>query len=366
MTNAPAVLAPPFCPNPACRFHKRDRHLWRYKRAGSYSRRAAPFVVQCWRCVNCRRQFGEQTFRTTYWMKRPEILEPVFMRLVACSGFRQIAREFRVSPTTIARAGARLGRHGILFHELKRPKGRVEEPYTLDSFESFEWSQFYPTSYHVGVGKHSHFFYGFTASELRRKGSMTARQRERRVKLEAWFGRPDPRATEKDVATLLQITVPRPQRLELHTDEHHDYPRAIRRVPHLRIAHETISSRAARTSQNPLFPINLLDLLLRHSGANHKRETIAFSKRRASAFERMGVFLVWRNWIKWFSERRKIATPAMHLGLIDHRLEVEDVLARRLFPTRIELPQPWADYYWRKIKTRAMPRCTEHRRQYAY
>jgi transposase-like protein len=150
MTNAPAPQVPPFCPNPACRFHRSDRHLWRFKRAGSYARQSAPFVVQCWRCVTCRRQFGEQTFRTTYWMKQPNLLIPVFMRLVACSGYRQIAREFRTSPTTIARASARLGRHGMLFHELKRPKGVIKEPYTLDSFESFEWSQYYPTSYHVG------------------------------------------------------------------------------------------------------------------------------------------------------------------------------------------------------------------------
>jgi hypothetical protein len=37
------------------------------------------------------------------------------------------------------------------------------------------------------------------------------------------------------------------------------------------------------TAQNPLFPVNLADLLLRHSSANHKRETIAFSKRRQGA-----------------------------------------------------------------------------------
>ena len=191
------------------------------------------------------------------------------------------------------------------------------------------------------------------------------RQRETRGKLEARFGRPDPKAIEKDVATLLAITVPKPQALELHTDEHPAYPRALKRLPHLQVAHETISSRAARTPQNPLFPINLLDLLIRHSGANHKRETIAFSKRRASAFERMAVFLVFRNWMKWFSERKKEATPAMHLGLTRRPLLVEEVLSERLFPTRIALPEPLADYYWRRVTTRAMPRCTEHRRRYA-
>jgi transposase-like protein len=366
MTTRPAVQAPPFCPNPACHYHRHDRRLWRFRRSGTYTRKQPPHVVQCYQCVNCRRQFGEQTFRTTYWLKRADLLRPVFMRLVACSGFRQIAREFGVSPTTIATASARLGRHGLLFHQLHRPKRSIREPLALDSFESFEWSQYYPTSYHVAAGKESHFFYGFTASELRRKGSMTDRQRAERSQLEARFGRPDPRAIEKDVAILLRILLPKPQAVVLHTDEHRDYPRAVRRVAHLKILHETISSRAARTTRNPLFAINLLDLLLRHSGANHKRETIAYSKRRASAFERMGIFIVWRNWMKWFSERKPGWTPAMLLRLTRRRLGVADVLKRRLFPTRIGLPNPWDDYYWRRVPTRVLSRCTMHRKRFAF
>jgi transposase-like protein len=365
MTNAPAPQVPPFCPNPACRFHRKDRQLWHFKRIGTYERLNPPYVVQRYRCVTCRRNFGDQTFRTTYWMRRTDLLAPVFMRLLSCSGFRQIAREFRVSPTTIARASARLGRHGLLFHESRRPKGLIAEPLSLDSFESFEWSQYHPTSYHVAVGRHSHFLHGFTASELRRKGRMTERQRRRRAALERALGRPDPRAIERDVATLLAIVVPKAQALTLHTDEHQDYPRALKRVPHLAVTHDTISSRAARTPMNPLFPVNLLDLLLRHSGANHKRETIAFSKRRQSAFERMGIFLVWRNWMKSFSERKHDDSPAMRLGLVERRLEVEEVLEKRLFPSQVELPRPWRDYYWRRIRTRAMQRCAVHQRKFA-
>jgi len=365
MTTAPAPQAPPFCPNPACRFHRSDRHLWRFIRNGTYARMNPPYLVQRYQCVTCRRQFGDQTFATTYWMRRPDLLAPVFMRLVACSGFRQIAREFRVSPSTIARISGRLGRHGLLFHEFHRPKGRIAEPLSLDSFESFEWSQYHPTSFHVGVGRLSHFFYGFTASELRRKGRMTDAQREMRTKIEQRRGRPDPKAIEKDVASLLRIMAPRPQALELHTDEHPAYPRAVRRVPHLAVRHETISSRAARTPHNPLFPINLLDLLLRHSGANHKRETVAFSKRRQSALERMGIFIVWRNWMKPFSERKQDASPAMRLGIADHRLMIEEVLAHRLFPSRVGLPEPWVEYYWSRVPTRTISRCVEHRRRYA-
>ena len=89
--------------------------------------------------------------------------------------------------------------------------------------------------------------------------------------------------------------MPEPQALELHSDEHPAYPRALRRLTDWSIRHHRISSLAARTPQNPLFPVNLLDLLLRHNSANHKRETIAFSKRGQSAVERAALLLVWRN-----------------------------------------------------------------------
>ena len=73
----------------------------------------------------------------------------------------------------------------------------------------------------------------------------------------------------------------------IDSDEHPAYAQAFRRLRNRRIQHRTTSSRAPRCARNPLFPVNLADLLLRHCGANHKRETIAFSKRRQSAAYRL-------------------------------------------------------------------------------
>jgi hypothetical protein len=322
-------------------------------------------VVQRYRCLHCRRRFSDQTFRTSYWLKRPDLLEPTFWRLVGCSGFRQIAREFGVSPSTPLGQAARLGRHCWLVHEQLRPRGPIEEPLDLDSFISFELSQYHPTAFHLAAGQTSHFLYGFTDSELRRSGRMTPRQRRRRAVLEARHGRPHPRSVEFEVAALLKIVAPHPQALALHSDEHTDYPRALHHVPHLAIAHQTTSSRAARSHRNPLFAINLMDLLIRHSGANHKRETIAFSKRRQSAAERLAVFLVWRNYLKWFSERVRDGTPAMRLGVLERRLTLKEVMAQRRFPSRVALPERWGKYYRREVTTRRIAHCATHRLRYA-
>jgi hypothetical protein len=106
-------------------------------------------------------------------------------------------------------------------------------------------------------------------------------------------------------------------------------------------------------------------LLLRHSGANHKRETIAFSKRRASAIERIATFVVWRNWVKSFSERKRGTTPAMRLGLAERPLAAKEVLTERLFSSRITLPTRWQTYYWRTTPTRAIPHIARHEKRYA-
>jgi hypothetical protein len=79
----------------------------------------------------------------------------------------------------------------------------------------------------------------------------------------------------------------------------------------------------------------------------------------------MAIFLVWRNYMKWFSERKKETSPAMRLGITDHLLDADEVLDRRLFPTRVELPKRWEDYYWRRIVTRMIPNGARHQKRYA-
>lgn len=365
MLTTPAPQAPPFCPNERCSFHDGATTSWRWVRCGFFTRLGDPRRIQRFQCRHCRRHFSEQTFRTTYWLKRPELLVPVFHRLVGCSGFRQIAREFGCSPQTIATHSGRLGRHCLLFHERMRPHGPLTEPLVLDTFVSFEYSQYHPTGFHVAVGKESHFFHGFTDSELRRSGSMTKAQKRKRARLEARHGRPDPRSTEKEVLALLQIVTAGSTHLVLYTDEHQDYPRALRQLVGVEVEHHTISSRAARTTRNPLFPINLLDLLIRHGGGNHKRETIAFSKRRQSAGYRMWLMLAWRNYVKPFSERRRGATPAMRLGVCDRPWKVEEMLAERIFPSQVPLPERYARSYWGQVPTRMIPNAVEHRKVFA-
>jgi transposase-like protein len=354
---------PAFCPNADCDSH-REPGTWRFKKKGFYPRRSAPYHIQRYLCLHCQRNFSSQTFSPTYWLRRPELFAPLFFRILACSGYRQIAHEFEVSHTTIQHQVERLGRHCLLFHERLRPRGEPPEPLVLDGFRSFEFGQYWPFDLNLLVGV-SHYVYGFNEAELRRSGTMTRAQRRQRMHLERRHGRPDPQATRKAVQELVARVVPAGGAAVIRSDEHGAYPQAFGRLADRRIRAEATSSRAARTPHNPLFAANLADLLLRHTGANHKRETIAFSKRRQGALYRAAIWTVWRNYLKSSSEQRRDDPPGVRIGVLGRRLRVQEVLAERLFPWRQTLPAWVAQCYAGRIPTRRITRCRQHHLKYA-
>ncbi len=321
-------------------------------------------TIRRYRCSHCRRTFSDQTFRTTYWLRRPELLLPIAEGLVSGSGLRQLARMRRCSPSTVMNQAARLGRHALLFNEAHRPPVPAEA-LVVDGFESFAFSQYYPLHLNLAVGARSHFVYAFTESELRRKGRMTPVQRHRREHEECVFGRPDPKAIELGVAYLIDWVVPEGAEVEIRSDEHRAYPRALRRVRGRILRHRVTPSKAARTVRNPLFPANRQDLMMRHSSANHRRETIAFSKLRAGVIERAALHAVFMNFVKSFSEKRQDATPAQRLGLVARKLSFREVLGRRRFPSRIALSGELRRYYERRVGTRRLPQMRPHTLRYA-
>jgi hypothetical protein len=258
----------------------------------------------------------------------------------------------------------RLGRHCLLFHERARPRSCPREPLVLDGFRSFEHSQYWPMDLNLLVGP-SLFVYGFSDAELRRSGTMRPAQTVKRALLERRYGKPDPQATRRSVEALLRRIVPPGATVELRSDEHQAYPRALARLRDRVFLHARTSSKAARTTSNPLFAANLSDLLIRHSSANHKRETIAFSKRRQSSLYRLAIWAVWRNYMKDRSENRSRGTPAQALGITTGPLGIREILARRLFPEREGISGWLKRNYEGRIRTRAIERCAVHRARYA-
>jgi hypothetical protein len=191
-------------------------------------------------------------------------------------------------------------------------------------------------------------------------------QRRRRAKYEAKLGRPNPRAHKRNTRELLVAALPPGVGIALRSDEKTDYVWALRRLPEHRIAQHTTHSKLPRTPSNPLFPVNAHHLLIRHSGANHKRETVAFSKRIQSAIYRHATFQAWRNYVKSASERRPGKTPAQRLGVMSRRLEASELLCERIFPSRLPLTPRLEAYYSGAVASRFCRNERRHSLRYAY
>ena len=357
---------PPFCPEPKCPHHSRS-HGWRWVRAGTHRRRAEPTRVQRFRCLSCRRHFSSQTFRTSYYLKRPELQEPIFRQMGACSGYRQAARVLGCAHSTVLNQTRRLGRHCLLFQHLKAPPKPPAEPIVVDGFRSFEFSQYWPVDLNLAIGETTQFIFGFNHAQLRRSGAMTARQKKKRTRLETKHGRPEPQHTRDQVETLLRRITQAPCSFKLVSDEHRAYVQSVNRMRGWTVEHVRISSKAPRTPWNRLWAANLADLLLRHGGANHKRETIAFSKRVQNALLRLAVFQVDRNYVRGRRVRdgSRSPSPAMLRGLTTRRLEVAEVLGERLFPSRVKLPEDLQEMYEERVATRQIENPRHHELRYA-
>ena len=134
----------------------------------------------------------------------------------------------------------------------------------------------------------------------------------------------------------------------------------------LGLTHEVTSSKRRRDARNPLWEVNVLDLVIRHSTAAHKRETIAWPKRRQASAEKLAVFQVWRNYVKQRWEKGPAVSSAMLMGRAKRLLSVSEILEKRIFRQHVALSRCWALYYDRRVETPALGVNRAHTLSYAY
>ena len=368
---------PAFCPRRGCPEHRRLHPGYRFERHGFYSTRRR-WRIPRFRCLACRGTFSRQSFAVSYYSKRPELLIPIAAALVAGSAHRQISRTVGCAPSTVTRNAARLGRHAILLLAQARCAllGKVEEPFVLDHFETFEFTQDYPFGVATLVGSGSWYVYDLDPAPHQRTGHMSAPQRRRqgarprRSSHGGYVG-----STQRVFARLLPL-VPAAKAVTVIGDGHPAYDRAARTRRRLRLERYPNPPRGpkgsprsdtARRRDERMFPVDLVHKILRHSLAHHRRETIAFGRRLNALVERLFLAAVWRNFVKRRSERiARSGTPAMRLGLARERWSWTRVFSRRLFPARTRTPSTWAQLYQRLWTTPLYPVNSRHNLKRAF
>ena len=180
------ITVPPFCPRPSCIHHNSDQPLpenW-YKKTQTYHTLSFG-DVQCFRCRSCGKGFSQKTFHLEYWVHRRVDIPRIFQSLASGSGIRQTGRAMGCSDSLIANRYTRLSRQALaLQSQANRDQLRVKEAFVFDGFESFIGSQFFPDNTHILVLQKSQYWVASNHVILRRKGRMTAKQKEKRTELE--------------------------------------------------------------------------------------------------------------------------------------------------------------------------------------
>jgi transposase-like protein len=326
----PHVTYPEFCPRRGCQFYDRQRAAccdWYYK-FGSYDTQARG-RIQRFRCISCGKTCSTQTFSIHYWTHSTEDYQQLLQGLYSGSGLRQYGRFTGRSSRVVQNRIRHLARNCLSVLDSSAEAFRLAENLTMDGFESFTRSQYFPNNITMVVGGTSQYIYGAIHTLMRRKGRMSEMQQKNRAQIDRHW-RPRRGALRSDCATLLADCAgmidssSRTHPLTLWSDEHPEYPRALQRIPALcaairegRLAHRTVSSRRARTRSNPLFAVNYVDRQIRKNMGEHVRETVKQGREVNCQMERMVIFMVAHNFL----------TP--------HR--IEDRLALCRFPTHADV-----------------------------
>lgn len=321
----------PFCPNRRCRYHRVPEGTYTaYSSFGFYTTQRQGRLAR-YLCKACGSSFSSQTFSLSYYLKKEGSFAAIQSRLCNTEGIRAIGRTLGLSCASVSNRIGRMARNCTAMHEQVTSAVPAPESLAADGFESFCCSQYFPNNIHMLVGRSSQFFYRYDYALIRRKGRMSEAQKKKRAELETRVKYPV-RSIEQSFRRVLDEGLEhcfedkRDRRLELWTDEKQEYARvlrgkqgaAARAVAKGRLVHRTISSKAARTKDNPLWAVNYLDRELRKDLKEHVRETVCWGRNVNNQMERLSVYLWQHNYIKPYriaSKGKKEATShAEHAG----------------------------------------------------
>ena len=237
-----------------------------------------------------------------------------------------------------------LARQSLAVHAELMREVILREELVADGFQSFWVSQFHPNNFNFLVGADSQYLFAMSQATLRRSGTMTTKQRQKRAVIEA-ADPTDPTELPREFTRLLETAArlwwacPEEFRV-LRTDKHERYPDCLASLALPRIRHIRISSKRARTTDNPLFAVNYLDREVRKDLAEHHRETLCFARSAAVSTARMWIYMVNHNYYK----RYRIApeswvTHAEVAGVVPEELRRvrRRMLTRRAFLSRTRL-----------------------------
>ena len=287
-------------------------------------------------------RFSDQSFSINYAVRKNLSYDYILKQLKSAAGIRDIARDLKVSPTTIQNRISRLGRQALAVHSELMASIRLKEDLVADGFESFTVSQYFPNNIHLLAGKESQYLYSFDYAHMSRKGRMTEYQKIRNLEMRGkTAGRISITKSFTNICKQIEILTEKRSgsHTTLFTDEKPQYAKVLTGCRFSRpLSHITVNSKVPRTLNNDLFSVNYLDREIRKDNANHVRETVQFSRNVNNVMERLAVYGLYHNYMKPYrinsGERRVHAEVA---GIKKQKIdsELKTLFTRRRFYSRI-------------------------------
>lgn len=352
-------FVPPYCPNNLCALHCRaqaERQQSWFVRNGFYKRDSFPHKVRRYKCRSCQKGFSKTYFQIDYCQKRVGLNQWIFTLNSVGVSNREIARHLKCSETLVTRRLHTFARWALLKHSYLTKSQLINEPIVYDGLENFSGSQYEINNINHAIGKDTYFIYDFNFAAMNRKGKMSDRQKEVKKLLEKEHGKFPPsmiRTTTETILKRLLGRVPTNRKLDLYSDQHFQYRRALKSSGlKASVNHFTTSSAQPRNYNNPLFAVNHMDLIVRQQAAAFRSETIAFSKRSIAMIYKYALQMTSKNYFRptfvKAHKRRPLlnqSTPAMLAGVVDRILTFREFFKDRVTASQVCLNTEWRAYY---------------------
>ncbi len=314
-------FVPPRCPRLECPFHLEPEGQF-YRLRGYYRVRCRRQPIPRFQCRGCGRSFSRQTFRTDYRDRKPQTNERVLQMLCSGVGLRQIGRTVGLDIHSVQGKLRKYGRQAALLHDnlcTRLPSGRT---FVLDEEETFECKSIRRLTVPMLVDNETWFLVATAVGSIRRLAVTGSRRWHDQQLEEAKVG-PRPDESRQRVAEVMQALARRVGEgsLILRSDEKALYRVLAREQFGERVRHETTPGTDPRTADNPLFVINETITMSRDNCGRLRRNSWLVSKKADRLRRQLGLFTVYRNYVRRrFNRDKPKESAAKLLGLLPRAL----------------------------------------------
>lgn len=206
--------------------------------------------------------------------------------------------------------------------------------WVFDELETFETDRrVRPVTVPVLIQRTSLFVVHVETAPLPPRGNLRPYHQLRRLRDERLYGIRKSGSREACERTLLKLKplLSEGQYFDFITDRKSSYRKIIRTHFMQRFAsHVQEYGKAARTCDNPLFPINHTLAMLRDGVSRLVRRSWCASKLRARLEDHLWIWVAYRNYVRGITNEDPRITPAMAAGVFPRQLQVAGLFHQRL------------------------------------